>query len=495
MKKRLTGLISRLPAICLVFVVAMISGSSISAFAEGTNTEYQIKFQDGIHYLPDADASDGKIILYCLNNKSNWPHSIPGNITEEQVPFYIDGYLTADDFSSEEEYWECMNRLSAILYAGYPHNALRLYQIRSEGYVLTEDDFNRLLVVPNNLRADFASSLGDTIFTYADYTDNNTDNLNKLHRFLVDLGELFPDGRTESGLSYGDITAMPFYKAAFCMDSADEKQTPLQVFGAMYGGIYYVTEEQACNATQNAVWKLMYSYGVADNDMHDISSTPLGEILLEVSKTAEILKVEPEEKEVQIHSVSDDYTFTYNPEDKLWYSDEFRISENSSYNGEYVFRNLPSGITVITEHGENYVHEGEMFYFVSNHSPEGDEKITITCNQKWMRDLRQYSPKKTESGEDVIINGKKFQNMAGALVFEKNLSFDMILSNDETISDSTGDTATTEPPDSVGQSESSAPGNNNMQTGDTEMIGLYIAAAVISLIGIASIFVRKGNGK
>lgn len=419
-KKKLHRLMSIL--LCCVLVLGLIP---MTAFA--AEPEYRIQIENGIHYLPDASASDGRIILFCMNNKSNWPHSIPGNISEEQVPSYIDGYLTPSDFSSEEEYQECMNRLSAILYAGYPYNALRLYQISSAGYIMTEADFNSMLVVPNALRTDFASSLGDTTFTYADYTGNNTTNLNKLHQFLVDLGELFPNGRTASGLSYSDITAMPFYKAAFCMEYADESHTPLQVFNAMYGGAYFVTAEQAYNATQNAVWKLLYSYGIQDNDLHDISATPLGETLLEISNTTTPLKVEPEESKVQIHAASDDYTLSYNPEDEMWYSDVFWISENENYNGEYVFTSLPAGTTVVTEHGGNYVHVGEKFSFISDHFPEMDETVVITSYQKWMGDLKQYSPAK-----DVTVNGKKFQHMAGALVYDKSLALNMTLTNDET---------------------------------------------------------------
>lgn len=69
----------------MAVIMTMMSIFSITVFAEETHSGYRIKIQDGIHYLQDASASDGKIILYCMNNKSNWPHSISGNISEEQA--------------------------------------------------------------------------------------------------------------------------------------------------------------------------------------------------------------------------------------------------------------------------------------------------------------------------------------------------------------------------------------------------------------------------
>lgn len=416
----------------LTIIASAMSAYTISAFAAGGSAEYRIRIENGIHYLPDSETSGGKIILFCMNNKSNWPHEIPGSITESQVPSYVDGYLTPADFESNEKYLECMNRLSAILYAGYPHNAAGLYQIRESGYTMTEADFNELLKVPARLRSDFSSSLGDATFSYADYTNGNTANLNRLKQFLIDLGYLFPSGKTASGLSYSDITAMPFYKAAYCMYSANSEQTPIEVFNAIYGGVYYVTEEQAYNATQNAVWKLLASCGIEDNDLTDISSTPLGEILLEASKHISPLTAEPQESEVKIQAVGNDYTLSYNPDDGKWYSDIFLISENKTYKGKYVFSSLPAGVSVITQHGGDYVRPGERFSFVSDHKLESAETVGITSSLNWIGALLQYSPVKTSSGEDVIVNGKKFQHMAGAQVYSKTLSLGVTLTNDET---------------------------------------------------------------
>ena len=76
-----------------------------------------------IHYVVDSESANGRIILYCMNNASHWPHSTPSIPT---VPSYIQGYLTPDKFKSPEDYEACMNKLLAILYAGYPYNGLNM---------------------------------------------------------------------------------------------------------------------------------------------------------------------------------------------------------------------------------------------------------------------------------------------------------------------------------------------------------------------------------
>lgn len=137
------------------------------------------------------------------------------------------------------------------------------------------------------------------------------------------------------------------------------------------------------------MWELLCSYGIQDNDLHDISATPLRVTLLDISKTTTPLKSEPEESKVQIHAASNDYTLSYNPEDGKWYSDVFWISESENYNGKYVFTSLPAGTAVVTEHGGNYVHVGEKFSFVSDHLLTTDEMVTVTSSQNWVGERNQ----------------------------------------------------------------------------------------------------------
>lgn len=516
--------------IIITITSAIMYVCSSRALAAGGTSYYRIINDNGIHYLPDEGAPDGRLVLFCMNNRRNWPHSIPGHITDEQVPSYVDGYLTAADFDSEAEYREFMKRLSAILYAGYPHNAAGLYQIREGGYTMTEADFDVLLTVPNRLRSDFSSSLGDATFSYSDYTNGNTASLSRLQNFLVEVGGLFPDGRTASGLSYSDITAMPFYKAAFCMYSASAEQTPLEVFSAMYGGLYYLTREQAYNATQNAVWKLLASYGIEDNNLTDISSTPFGEILLEASKHISPLAAEPSASEVRIQADGNDYTLRYYAGDGRWYSRAMRISEDASYNGKYYFSSLPAGISVITECGRDYVRPGELFIFSSNHRLETDETIGITSSIKWLSEVKQYSPALTEAGEEATADGRKFQHMAGAEVYAKSLSFSITLSGDPSDpSDPSGPGDPSDPDDPGDPSDPGDPGDpsdpgdsgspggssgsgssdsgatdgstgsnhggtadgasdsgRGPETGDSSLIDWYIGAAALSIGGLAA---------
>lgn len=113
---------------------------TITVIVEGAKGT-QIIFENGIHYIIDPDYPDHKITLFCMNNKLHWPHHTE-DMGELQVPGYTDGYLTPDDFKSQKEYEECMRRLSKLLYAGYPYNGERLYQIvtNSSEYTPTEAD-------------------------------------------------------------------------------------------------------------------------------------------------------------------------------------------------------------------------------------------------------------------------------------------------------------------------------------------------------------------
>lgn len=63
--------------------------------ASGGSGTVQIQYdtEKEIHYVPDADSANGRIILYCMNNASHWPHTTP---SISNVPSYIEGYLTPE---------------------------------------------------------------------------------------------------------------------------------------------------------------------------------------------------------------------------------------------------------------------------------------------------------------------------------------------------------------------------------------------------------------
>ena len=199
----------------------------------------QILFENGIHYIIDQEY-DYKVPLFCMNNKLHWPHhtSDMGNV---QVPNYTEGYLTQDDFSSSKDYDECMRRLSKLLYAGYPYNGERLYKIVDDvdSYIPTETEFNEMLIVPPALQKAFPF-LGHHAFSYQDWAAQDKEHLNMLSEFISSVGRLYPNGQTETGLTYSDITAMPFYKASLCMLNATENDDPLRVFTYFYPGSYFL---------------------------------------------------------------------------------------------------------------------------------------------------------------------------------------------------------------------------------------------------------------
>lgn len=130
---------------CLSLVFAALPLSA-RADADGDTVKIQYDEKTEIHYVNDAESANGRIILYCMNNQSHWPHTTPSIPT---VPPYIEGYLTADKFASEADYEACMDKLLAILYAGYPYNGMNMYTVVDSTQGISEDAFNALLNPPS----------------------------------------------------------------------------------------------------------------------------------------------------------------------------------------------------------------------------------------------------------------------------------------------------------------------------------------------------------
>lgn len=75
---------------CLSLVFAALPLSA-RADADGDTVKIQYDEKTEIHYVNDAESANGRIILYCMNNQSHWPHTTP---SISNVPSYIEGYLT-----------------------------------------------------------------------------------------------------------------------------------------------------------------------------------------------------------------------------------------------------------------------------------------------------------------------------------------------------------------------------------------------------------------
>ena len=130
---------------CLSLVFAALPLSA-RADADGDTVKIQYDEKTEIHYVNDPESANGRIILYCMNNQSHWPHTTPSIPT---VPPYIEGYHTADKFASEADYEACMDKLLAILYAGYPYNGMNMYTVVDSTQGISEDAFNALLNPPS----------------------------------------------------------------------------------------------------------------------------------------------------------------------------------------------------------------------------------------------------------------------------------------------------------------------------------------------------------
>ena len=380
-----------------------------------------IIFEGGIHYIEDPAYPGEKITLFCMNNERHWPHHTE-DMGDVQVPEYTEGYLTPGKFDSEADYKECMRRLSKLLYAGYPYNGERLYKIvdNSELHTPTESQFNEMLIPTPVLQTAFPY-LGHHSFTYKDWETNDTEHLDELRRFMNAVAKLYPDGQTSNGVTYSDITAMPFYKAVFCMLYEAEGTTPLQNFAIMYSDSYFVTEEQAYNATQDAVWRLLHQYNIEDNNMNDLEHDALAQVLYVYSERGGLLNYEPSLKDVHL---TGDLKFTYNPKDGYWHSGALKIIEPADYNGLYRLE-LPKGMSALCDN-ITYVYGNEEYELVSDHQPTIEDTFTIKAEFVWMKDFKQYAPM-----GDVEVHGKKFQNMVGAVIRNTTVSAEVPVGVDE----------------------------------------------------------------
>ena len=280
-------------AAAVLAVVLSLSCLTTVARADDTTTSGTVKIgydsKTDIHSVTDDDGT--KIILYCMNNQLHWPHSTSST---PNVPNYTLGYLTPGMFRPHEKYEECMEKLLAILYAGYPYNGLHLYEVTDQGKQITEAEFNQMLDAPEVLRRDFPDSLGDTTFTYADYTSANKVNLDKLKAFLTKVFALFPNGKSASGLTYQEILTTNFYNAASAMVYGTKDTTPLQYWNEQYADDTLVTESQAYKATRDAIWVLLQEYGVPSNNLTrkslDVVHNPLSLRLLDGANANEVLR-------------------------------------------------------------------------------------------------------------------------------------------------------------------------------------------------------------
>lgn len=392
-----------------------VSAETASGGSGTVRIQYDEKTE--IHYVPDPESASGRIILYCMNNQSHWPHTTP---SISNVPSYIEGYLTPQKFKSQADYDACMDKLLAILYAGYPYNGMNMYTVVDSTTGISEDAFNALLNPPSWIRSDFPDSIGDTVFSYSDYPDN-TANINKLSQFVADelFNYYFTGATTPSGHTSADIRATPFYQAATAMAYATDNETPLKLWDRNHSDADTVTESEAYNATQYAIWAVLGDYGIENNSLTsksgEVTQKALAVKLLNYATADQVLRAEPDAGNVKI---TGDSQFVYDPEYGVWKTGTLSVTEGKNYYGTYTLT-LPSGVSAHKLDGTpvSTVSAGTSFFLASTTKPAAtDMEITASDTLTWLQEYRQYSPNpETYKASD----GKNFQHMIGAVIKQK----------------------------------------------------------------------------
>ena len=452
------------------------------AAANGT-VQIQYDTEKEIHYVLDPESANGRIILYCMNNQSHWPHTTP---SISNVPSYIEGYLTPEKFKSQADYDACMNKRLAILYAGYPYNGMNMYTIVDSTTGISEDQFNALLNPPSWIRTDFPDSIGDTVFSYSDYPDN-TANLDKLNQFVTDeLTKYYlADATTPSGHTSADIRATPFYQAAVAMAYAPAyNETPLKVWDQNHSDADTVTESEAYNATQYAIWAVLGDYGIEYNSLTsksgEVTQKALAVKLLNYATADQVLRAEPDAGNVKI---AGDGQFVYDPEYGVWKTGTLMVGEGKNYHGVYTLT-LPSGVSAHEPDGTpvTKVSAGTSFYLVSTSKPTAtDMSIKASDTLTWLQEYRQYSP----SPENYTASdGKNFQHMIGAVIKQKPVSAKLALKpaneGSLTVSKSV-----------VGEANSQTAFTFTVTLGDTSINGTYGDMTFTN--GVASVTLKAGE--
>lgn len=462
---------------------------AILAAADGTGTAspgdtVQIQYDEKteIHYVLDPESASGRIILYCMNNQSHWPHTTP---SISNVPSYIEGYLTPDKFKSRDDYDACMNKLLAILYAGYPYNGMNMYTVVDSTQGISEDAFNALLNPPSWIRSDFPDSIGDTVFSYSDYPDN-TANLAKLNQFVMDelTKYYFTGATTPSGHTSADIRATPFYQAATAMAYATNNETPLKVWDLNHSGADTVTESEAYEATQYAIWAVLGDYGIEYNSLTsksgEVTQKALAVKLLNYATADQVLRAEPDAGNVKITGGSQ---FAYDPEYGVWKTGMLSVTEGKNYHGTYTLT-LPSGVSAHEPDGTpvTKVTAGTSFFLASTTKPAAtDMEITASDTLTWLQEYRQYSPNpETYKASD----GKNFQHMIGAVIKQKPVEATLRLApaneGNLTVSKSV-----------VGETDSATAFTFTVTLGDTSLNGTYGDMAFTN--GVATVTLKAGE--
>lgn len=417
-KKYLKSLLSFILTIGLI-TPAVVLGNSTTVFGaeSGSDSEESvtISFENGIHSVADPADANRKMVVYCMNNQMLWPHDTD-SLGDVLVPKYLNGYLKASDFDSEEKYEECMDRLESVLYAGYPYNGESMYEIveKSEDYIPTDAEFDAMLVPSSDVLKAFPELKGHT-FTLASLSDKNGANYKALVKFDQEVIKMVSSGTAAEKETGKAIQQKPFYKAAnsVVMCSVYGCTAP-EYYSELNGGERFVTEKQAVEGTQHAVWLTLNDYGIEGNDLTTSGANALGKVLYENAKNDDVLKAAPKSSNV---SFEGDTTFRKDESSGKWETGWIKLSEPDAYDGEYSLQ-IPTGMTLEKKDKstEATIRNGEEFRLVSDEKPSENASIIASAKVQRLQEMKQYRP-----AQEVTVNGKKFQRMIGAMVETESL--------------------------------------------------------------------------
>lgn len=412
-KKYLKSLLSFILTIGLI-APAVVLGNSTTVFGgeSGSDSEESvtISFENGIHSVADPADANRKMVVYCMNNKMLWPHDT-GSLGDVSVPKYLNGYLNALDFAREEKYEECMDRLESILYAGYPYNGESMYEIvkNSDDYIPTDAEFDAMLVPSSDVLKAFPELKGHT-FTLASLKDKSGANYKALVNFNQEVTKMVSGGTAAEKETGKAIQQKPFFKAAnSVVMCSDYGCTAPKLYSQIYGKEHFVTEEQAVEGTQHAVWLTLKDYGIEGNDLTTSAANALGNALYENAKNDDVLKEAPKSSTV---SFEGDTTFRKDETSGKWETGWIKLSEPDAYDGAYSLQ-IPTGMTLEKKDKstEATIRNGEEFRLVSDEKPSENASIIASAKVQWLQEMKQYRP-----AQEVTVNGKQFQRMIGAMV-------------------------------------------------------------------------------
>lgn len=402
--------------------------NSDKASSDTAEKTYNVAYdgKTGIHSITEAE-----MILYCMSNLSVWPHIESGVGTVS--PYIKKTTFDESDFNSTGDYenfkqnkttfWK---QVTAILYVGYPSNALGLYTIipdnEASNYSLTEKEFDSYLDAPASIRNDF-DSIGNTNFTYKNLTSGDQEDAlkKKLTTFMEAVYKLGEDGKTTSGLTKSEIMATPFYKAASVIINTSD---PLGAYVAWYPS-QFVTEAQAYTQTNNAIWMLMKQYGFKNNNLSSSDTATLGGWIYANRNNDDVLQAEPTSNAIAIDDSGQDASFTYNPTKGKWYSDKLKVTEPGNYHGDYTLSTTKSSVKILDEDGREItaVKAGTYFVLESDSKPTGDVIVLAKSNViPWVEATAVYSPTDTSDQHPANHDPAPFQNMLGVKISNSTVS-------------------------------------------------------------------------